>query len=64
MVRAGTMAPVPAPGRTQEEVGVPHWQAAESPVSITIAKGNSRVLDCMRHDWQSATAGTMPVLGH
>jgi hypothetical protein len=25
-------------------------------VSITIAKGNSRVLDCMRHDWQSATA--------
>ena len=25
-------------------------------VSITIAKGNSRVLACMRHDWQSATA--------
>ena len=25
-------------------------------VSITIAKGNSRVLDCMRHDWQSSTA--------
>jgi hypothetical protein len=25
-------------------------------LSITIAKGNSRVLDCMRHDWQSATA--------
>ena len=25
-------------------------------VSITIAKGNSQVLDCMRHDWQSATA--------
>jgi hypothetical protein len=25
--------------------------------SITIAaKGNSRVLDCLRHDWQSATA--------
>jgi hypothetical protein len=23
---------------------------------ITIAKGNSRVLDCMRHDWQSSTA--------
>jgi hypothetical protein len=38
---------------TQEEVGVPvHMQR----VSITIAKGNSRVLDCMRHDWQSATA--------
>ena len=25
-------------------------------VSVTIAKGNSRVLDCMRHDWQSSTA--------
>ena len=25
-------------------------------VSITISKGNSRVLDCMRHDWQSSTA--------
>ncbi len=25
-------------------------------VSITIAKGNSRVVDCMRHNWQSATA--------
>jgi hypothetical protein len=24
--------------------------------SITIAKGNSRVLDCMRHDGQSSTA--------
>ena len=24
--------------------------------SITIAKGFSRVLDCMRHDWQSSTA--------
>jgi hypothetical protein len=23
---------------------------------LVVAKGNSRVLDCMRHDWQSATA--------
>ncbi len=30
-------------------------------VSITIAKGNSRVHDCTRHDWQSAT-GTAPDL--
>jgi hypothetical protein len=25
-------------------------------IAVTIAKCNSRVLDCMRHDWQSATA--------
>jgi hypothetical protein len=25
-------------------------------VRVTIAKGNSRILDCMRHDWQPATA--------
>ena len=25
-------------------------------ITILVAKGRSRVLDCMRHDWQSATA--------
>jgi hypothetical protein len=31
-------------------------QRASVTVTVTIAKGNSRVLDSMRHDWQSATA--------
>ena len=51
----------------EEEAGGSGWDARKKKseflqrVSITIAKGNSRVLDCtsMRHDWQSATA---PVL--
>ncbi len=51
----------------EEEAGGSGWDARKRKseflqrVSITIAKGNSRVLDCtsMRHDWQSATA---PVL--
>jgi hypothetical protein len=52
----------------EEEAGDSGWDARKKKsqflqrVSITIAKGNSesRVLDCMRHDWQwqsaSATA--------
>ncbi len=48
----------------EEEAGGSGWDARKKKseflprVSITgtIAKGNSRVLDCMRHDWQSATA--------
>jgi hypothetical protein len=45
-----------------EEAGGSGWDARKQKpgflqrVSITIAKGNSRVLDCMRHDWQSSTA--------
>ncbi len=30
--------------------------------SITIAKGNSRVLDCMRHDWHCGQSATAPDL--
>ncbi len=30
--------------------------------SITIAKGNSRVLDCMRHEWQSSTAPDLMII--
>ena len=46
----------------REEAGGSGWDARKKKseflprVSVTIAKGNSRVLDCMRHDWQSATA--------
>ncbi len=48
----------------EEEAGGSGWDARKQKseflqrVSITIAKGNSRVrvLDCMRHDWQSSTA--------
>ncbi len=48
----------------EEEDGGSGWDARKKKseflqrVSITIAKGNSRVLrlDCMRHDWQSAIA--------
>ncbi len=46
----------------EEEAGGSGWDARKQKseflqrVSITIAKGNSRVLDCMRRDWQSATA--------
>ena len=48
----------------EEEAGGSGWDARNlkkkseflQRVSITIAKGNSRVLDCMRHDWQSSTA--------
>ena len=46
----------------EEEAGGSGWDARRRKseflqrVSITIAKGNFQVLDCMRHDWQSATA--------
>jgi hypothetical protein len=46
----------------EEEAGGSGWNARKQKseflqrVSITIAKGNSRVLDCMRHDRQSSTA--------
>jgi hypothetical protein len=46
----------------EEEAGGSGWDARKQKseflqrVSVTIAKGNSRVLDCMRHDWQSSTA--------
>jgi hypothetical protein len=46
----------------EEEAGGSGWDARKKKseflqrASITIAKGNSGVLDCMRHDWQSATA--------
>ena len=46
----------------EEAAGGSGWDARKKKseflqrVSITIAKGNSRVLDCMRHDWQFATA--------
>jgi hypothetical protein len=46
----------------EEAAGGSGWDARKMKseflqrVSITIAKGNSRVLECIRHDWQSATA--------
>ena len=46
----------------EEEAGGSGWDARKKKseflqrASITIAKGNSQVLGCMRHDWQSATA--------
>ncbi len=46
----------------EEEAGGSGWDARKQKseflqrASITIAKGNSRVLDCMRHDWQCSTA--------
>ena len=52
----------------EEEAGGSGWDARKKKseflqrVSIMIAKGNSQVLDCMRHDWQSATAAGL--LGH
>ena len=42
----------------EEEAGGSGWDARKPKseflqrVSITIAKGSSQVLDCMRHDWQ------------
>ena len=46
----------------EEAAGGSGWDARKKKseflqrVSVTIAKGNSRILDCMRHDWQPATA--------
>ena len=48
----------------EEEAGGSGWDARKQKseflqrvsTGITIAKGNSRVLDCMRHDWQSSIA--------
>jgi hypothetical protein len=43
----------------EEEAGGSGWDARKRKsefLSRYLAKGNSRVLDCMRHDWQSATA--------
>ena len=51
----------------QSRVPVQYWlgrtkkkseflQRVSVSITILVAKGNSRVLDCMRHDWQSATA--------
>ena len=52
----------------EEAAGGSGWDARKKKsellqrASITIAKGNSRVLDCMRHDhWQSATAPDLPL---
>ncbi len=58
----------------EEEAGGSGWDARTGKkksgflqsLSITIAKkifkGNYRVLDCMRRDWQSATAPDLPVV--
>jgi hypothetical protein len=62
--------------RKEEAAGSSGWDARKKKseflqrVSITgtIAKGNSRVLDCiyvgLRHDWQSATALVRLQVGH
>ncbi len=46
---AAAAPPGPTPGRKKKSEFLQR-------VGITIAKGNFRVLDCIRHDWQSATA--------
>ena len=57
-------------GPKEEEAGGSGWDARKKKseflqrASITIAKGNSRVLDCMRHDWQSATAPDLVTVTH
>ena len=46
----------------EEAAGGSGWDARKKKseflqrASVTICRGNSRVLDCRRHDWQSATA--------